>query len=395
MKITCGQRIPSRIVFCNLGVPVGPFALQFAKALANEGMVIDFFWDISHPVPADIFAYETVQNCNIIFLDTKSPSDDERGAVAYISRAVDLVSNHLAGVDAILVGIEKIGLSVASHVARRLKLPCCYWSLELYDRESLWFRKNLCGEFWLKQEAAACKRVKAVIIQDEDRALAFRGITGFGGKFVYFPVAIDKDNIRMRGGFFLHDFCGIHERRKILLCYGHNRMPRPMIEALEHSIPEPWTLVLHSYQMIGLDGMSNTEKLVISSSRVPEANIPELIASASAGLVHYNPVNHNNKLTAFSSEKIARYLNAGLPIITFGVENIQKLFDEFSCGVMYSQPGQLAAVLRMIEKNERSFAEQAVRAAAKYYLLENVVEEVARFFLNECEVDALSLRERR
>jgi hypothetical protein len=194
-------------------------------------------------------------------------------------------------------------------------------------------------------------------------------------------VAIDAANVQPRGGHALHDMHGIDHSRKILLCYGHNRMPADWIMAVRDFLPDPWVFVLHGFFMSGLERVPCDSRLIISAARLPEAEIPALIASVHAGLAYYDAGDINQALTAFSSEKIARYLCAGIPIITAGVRNINRLFDEYPCGVSISEPRQIAAALQAIEKNEDIFCKTAIKARKKY-LLEMAGRE-AILFLKE------------
>jgi glycosyltransferase involved in cell wall biosynthesis len=370
-----------RLAFFNYGCPVGPFALQLALGLAAAGMAVDFFYDEAHMPAADVKNYRRVPNLRLIRLEVpiQRPAT-HRECLLRLEWLQKAFHAACKAPYAVLVGIEKAGVALAAMIAETLCIPHIHWSLELYFAGNPgWMNWTPCGDFWLEAEANAHKSALAVIIQDEDRASVLRAAMGHEGRYLYLPVAINAANVQQRGGHALHDLYGIDHSRKILLCYGNNRLPADWVLTMRDSLPEPWVLVLHGLYMSGLEGVPGDSRLIVSAARRPEAEIPALIASAHAGLVYYQADDINQTLTAFASEKLARCLCAGIPVITSGIRNIHKLFAEQPCGISISEPRQIAAALRTIEKNEDMFRKTAINAR-RSYLFELASREVIQFF---------------
>jgi glycosyltransferase involved in cell wall biosynthesis len=374
-------RTSKRLAFFNLAWPVGPFALQLVQALAENGIAVDFLYDHLHKPTADVKNYQRIPNLRLIHLE--GPAGLPKTPQECLLRLEALQKLFLAACKetyAALVGVEKMGAALAARIGKALHVPHIHWSLELYLADNPgWMDWTPCGDFWLEAEADAHKSALAAIIQDEDRARALQDALGHEGKYLYLPVAINAANVQLQGGYALHDLYGIDHSQKILLCYGINRMPADWVLAMRNSLPEPWVLVLHGLYMSGLEGLPDDSRLIISAARQPEAAIPALIASAHVGFVYYQTDDINQSLTAFASEKIARFLCAGIPIITSGIRNIHRLFDECPCGVSITEPLQVAAALRTLEKNE-AIVRKTARKAGKKYLFELAGREVMQFF---------------
>ena len=370
-----------RIAFFNHGYSVCPFVLQLAQGLAAAGMAVDFLYDEAHMPVADIKNYRRIPNLRLIRLEGPARRPATRQAcLLHLEELRKAFSAICKEPYAALVGVEKVGLALAALVGETLHIPHIHWSLELYTADNpAWMRWMPCGDFWLEAEASAHKSALAVIIQDEDRAAALRAAMGHEGRYVYLPVTVNAAGVQPQGGRVLHDLYGIDHSREILLCYGNNRMPMDWVLAMRDALPEPWILVLHGLYMSGLEGAPSDSRLTVSAARWPEAEIPALIASAQAGLAYYPPDDINQSLTAFASEKMARYLCAGIPVITHGIRNIHRLFDAYPCGISLSEPRQITAALRTIEKNENMFRQTAIRAR-KQYLFEIAGREALQFF---------------
>jgi glycosyltransferase involved in cell wall biosynthesis len=373
-----------RLALLHNNLPVTPLAVHFAKGLVKAGVEVDFFFDNTFPPVADIHRHSHIPGLRFITImpdraDHAMRRRNREDCLEYRNTVIAGFGPENSAGYAGIIGVEKIGCILAAALGEKWRIAHFCWSLELYDEHHNWHKSIPCADFWLEMEALALKSAEGIIIQDEDRAAALDARLQFSGRYIRLPVTIDRENVQARGGHSLHNIYDIEHDRKILLCYGHNRMSQDWLIALTENLPEPWTLVLHGLNMHGLSNMPQSRKLKFSSKRLPERQIPALIASASAGLAHYTPDHPNNILTAFSSEKLARYLAAGLPVIACGIGNISKLFEQYPCGLSYSEPNQIKAVLQTLEKNAELFQRMAGKAA-KLYLFEWAGREALRFF---------------
>ena len=71
-------------------------------------------------------------------------------------------------------------------------------------------------------------------------------------------------------------------------------------------------------------------------------NIPKIVSSAYIGVAYYGDATVNDRLTAFSSEKIAHYMQCGLPVIAHRNESYELLMQQHHCGEMVDHIRQLS-----------------------------------------------------
>jgi glycosyltransferase involved in cell wall biosynthesis len=116
---------------------------------------------------------------------------------------------------------------------------------------------------------------------------------------------------------------------------------------------------------------------------VPESELPRLLAGADVGLALYRCENANDRLTAYSSQKVALYLRAGLPIMTFRNDTYAELFSRFRCGEMVDDLGELGAAARRILDDYPAYSAAACAAFADIYHLDRYWEGLSRF-LHAC-----------
>ena len=107
-----------------------------------------------------------------------------------------------------------------------------------------------------------------------------------------------------------------------------------------------------------------------------------LMASATIGIALYDNGWPNTRFTAFSSEKIARYLQAGVPFIAFANESYFKLKNEFDCCELIHDTSELDRAIKGLLNNYEYYRENAFEAYNKYYNIENTIKPLTRFLLN-------------
>jgi len=393
------KNVMKRIAMFTYGYPVGSYQMELVKALAEKSIHIDFIYGDyfafdyggAPPILIDMQNYSNLSNirCNELQAQCRPRTQEECHDYLASICAVFTKKYH-ERYDA-FIGVEKIGLAVAAMLGSKLKTPYFYWSLEIYcsDAET-WVRHTPFHDFWLQMERTVRKSAAATIIQDEDRANALDNMTGHAGFNLYLPVTVEKSIVQPQGGYFMHDLCGIPHERKILLHFGGNMMSLQWVREIAVALPEPWTLVMHNPfgRPISDNGLPHM-KLVNSSMRLQENDMPRAIASADIGFVHYHPIDFNNALTAMASAKTARYLTAGKPIIAYnGTTNLHRIFDKYTCGLTYSEPGQVGYAIQAIEKNEIMFKRMAQKAG-EMFLFENASRQLMNFFDEFLKLDKL------
>ncbi len=278
-----------------------------------------------------------------------------------------------------LIGVEKKGLIWAGLVARKLQVPFFYHSLELYTDEDYCCRM-------LGEEPHAFRRLRlgerlhhrrayATIIQDADRARVLfndNGLDRSKANVFYVPVSVLGDPYKQRSRY-LQESLRIPCGRKIILYFGNIWERRYVCELVKvaQTFPDDWVLVMH-----GPTSGSTTEKIkeldegrkvILSLELVPSEQIQEVIASADVGLLFYSGQSHNERLTAFSSEKMALYMQCGVPFVAFDYPGFRRLAEDEGCGLVISRLEELPDAIGEILSSDDKFRQRAQRAFCKHY----------------------------
>jgi glycosyltransferase involved in cell wall biosynthesis len=282
-----------------------------------------------------------------------------------------------------LIGVEKKGLVWAGLVAQRLGIPYFYYSLELYTDEGDYWRIILDDRFawecmWLGERLHHAKAA-ATIIQDFDRAqVLFRdtGVDLSKATVHYVPVSVLGEPYPKRTGY-LRETLGIPSDHKLILYFGQIWEGRYVVELAEvaQRFPDDWRLVLHGEPMGSvvekIKQVDKRGKVVLSLQMVPSEQVPEVIASADVGLLFYSGRSHNERLTAFASEKMALYMQCGVPFIAFDHCGFKRLAEEEGCGVVVQRLEELPEAVDKILRNPETFRASAQRSFAQHYNFAN------------------------
>jgi glycosyltransferase involved in cell wall biosynthesis len=109
------------------------------------------------------------------------------------------------------------------------------------------------------------------------------------------------------------------------------------------------------------------ERVVFSLDFVGEEKIIDVISSATIGLALYDNMNSNDRLAAFSSVKVAYYLQCGDPIIAFDSESFRELMDTYKCGELISSIDEIPQKAEKILNDYDRYKEQAFMAFREFY----------------------------
>jgi glycosyltransferase involved in cell wall biosynthesis len=276
-----------------------------------------------------------------------------------------------------LIGIEKNGLFWAGRVAAELRIPFLYYSLELYNDD--YARLGLFNSFSFGHTRWAERKyhhqATATIVQDVDRArvlLESNGLPMSGARIAYLPVSLLGKPCTHRSSF-LRDTLGIPRERKIILYFGHIRERRYALDVAQvaQEAPEDWVFVMHGFSppdTVNKIERANVKKRVILSLKpVSPDQVQEVISSADIGLAMYSPLTENERLTAFSSEKMALYMQCGVPFIAFDYPGYRRLATEDGCGVVIRETSELLQGVATILATQEEFRQRAYQAFSKYY----------------------------
>lgn len=276
-----------------------------------------------------------------------------------------------------LIGVEKKGLLWAGQVGESLNIPSIYYSLELYtdDFQHLYKKRSIYFKRLRLAESAFHKKAVATIIQDPERANVLfhdNGVSVTDANVFYVPVSVTGRHYEKRHRFF-HKTLGISERKKVILYFGVIAEDRCALELVHiaQGFPEDWVLVFHGWGnpvvINKIKRLDYNKKVFLSLNMVPSDRIQEIVASADVGLVLYSSEVQNDRLTAFSSEKIAYYMQCGVPFIGFNYPGYKRLEDEERCGVTINSITDIPGAVSKILDAYNEFHQNAYKTYYKYY----------------------------
>jgi glycosyltransferase involved in cell wall biosynthesis len=268
------------------------------------------------------------------------------------------------------IGIEKKGLIWAGILSQLYGCPLVYYSLELYieDHPEIKYYSYL-----RKAEKKYHQLSKATIVQDRLRARALMQYNDIKTtNLIYLPISVRGDIVEHKSRFF-HEKYKIRETKKLLLYFGliqHERFSTDLVR-ISDRLQDDIVLVLHGYgKQTYLDHLQSTadiERAVFSLDFVGEEKIIDVISSATIGLALYDNMNSIDRLAAFSSVKVAYYLQCGDPIIAFDSESFRELMNAYKCGELINSIDEIPQKIEKILNDYDSYREQAFMAFREFY----------------------------
>jgi glycosyltransferase involved in cell wall biosynthesis len=307
-----------------------------------------------------------------------------------ISKSKDIVRESMYQC---FIGVEKKGLIWAGYLSKICKCPLIYYSLELYCED----HPDIEDYSYLRREEKKYhRRCRATIIQDSLRAktlLKYNEVENCS--IIYFPISIRGPLVTRRSDYF-YDKYRLNNAKKILLYFGliqDERFSGDLVR-MAALFKGELVLVLHGFgdqaYLTYLGSIADTERVKLSLDFVPEERIVDVIASATIGLALYQNNNSNDRLAAFSSVKVANYLQCGVPIIAFESESFRKLLNAHRCGEMINSIDEIGQKTSMILRDYDSYREQAFIAFKLYYDFDQnfkkFVKEYDKVINNECKL---------
>jgi len=149
------------------------------------------------------------------------------------------------------------------------------------------------------------------------------------------------------------------------------------------SLPEPWVTVLHGpvdqNRHVGLPDSDGSDKVVLSTELVKWDSMGHIVSSSDIGLVLYTDSNLNEYNTGMSSEKMARHMQCGTPVIASDFPSFQRIIDRYGCGLCVSNPTQIRDAVKKIESDYEAFRNNAFRCYEENYEFTRHFNEVINF----------------
>jgi len=280
------------------------------------------------------------------------------------------------------IGIEKGGIIVAHELYKLFKVPFYYFSLELYDEGNYELKKPSRFKVMRPMEIEALRNALGIIIADEDRknSLYETGNIDPSKPVFYLPISFDENIIKD----FIFSKPSVSDH-KIILNFGHNRLPDDFFVALIKKLPQEYLFLMHHFVTDYHEELAQNnllKNIQFSNKPMVDNEITTMINNSFVGLSWYESEPTNECLTAFSSEKTARYLAAGKPIIANAKTNFPKLFSSIKCGIAVNSPDEFIEALQTISLSYNEFCENARKAFDQIYKLSNYENPLNMFLLN-------------
>lgn len=269
-------------------------------------------------------------------------------------------------------GVEPGGLIFAGLVAERLPAPLLYFSLELYVTSNPYCKGEKFQQV-KKLERRYHPRAVATIIQDEERArVLLDDNRTTGGKVFYMPVGLLGEPVRTRNRYF-HERFQLPATERVALQLGsihRHRLSGPIAQ-MTHRLPAGWSAVMHGLIepsfATTLKSLAAPGRLHLSADLVALERLPMLAAAADIGLVFYTNDNVNDFLTGFASDKMARHLQAGTPVVTVNFPSFRRIIDQYRCGVCVEDPQQIPAAIATIAADYEGYQAGTVACYTDHY----------------------------
>lgn len=346
---------------------------------------------VSDGFNVDIFLHNSN---NYGFVDLRGLSSNKKIKVydlTYARNSLSLSSycgSLLTGRYLFFIGVEKEGLILADALSEKFNVPLIYQSLELYVDDHPLYESFIP---FRDAEKKCHRKAVATMIQDEHRARALfesNGVGWDGATVLYLPVSVRGDKNAQREKYF-HRKYRLPDHAKVILYFGMISGGRFFFDLAEEAerLPEEMVLVFHGYFPDTEDRaramlLMSRGRLIISEERLPVERVPELVSSADIGIALYRNDYINDRLTAFSSEKVAYFMQSGIPIVSFKNESYETLYSQHRCGEAIESIKGLERAARKILGDHDRYRSSAFAAFDEYYSFEKNYSKIRSFFLN-------------
>src|SRR5262249_40244106 len=174
---------------------------------------------------------------------------------------------------------------------------------------------------------------------------------------------------------------GIKKEQIVILSYGLIVEGRLCLKiaTLAQDFPDDWVLVFHGFgdasiikKIYDIDAK---KKVRCSLDLVDLSSEPDVMGSANISLVLYQKEVQNDRLTGFSSEKLALSMQCGVPIIAFNYPSYEHVLEE-GCGVLVDDLSEIPRAGSKILADYANYSSRAYRAFEKYYRFEANFQKV-------------------
>jgi glycosyltransferase involved in cell wall biosynthesis len=286
------------------------------------------------------------------------------------------------------IGVDPEGLAQAHLLAKPLKVPVAYYSLELLLSQEL---SSAIEERLKKREISLSRKAPFIIIQDKDRARLLAEDNEISNdQFVLVPNAPLGPARRRRSNYW-HEQFDLPSDFHVVLHTGSVEEwtgVREIVQSVK-CWPEHWVLVVHTrYQGESSSDVAELRKLalpgrvVFSLKPVPRQEYDRLVDGADIGIAFYVPqpgspyTQLNIQAIGLASGKMAYYLRAGLPVIVNGTTSLGELVRREGCGISIEKGQDIGNAIARITAKYDMYSERACQGFTKNFEFAHQFEEV-------------------
>lgn len=294
---------------------------------------------------------------------------DLRGVLRFVAFCIRQTrSQHYVCV----IGVDTLGLAVATIMNLHRKTPIIYWSLEIrYARELTHVLDRL-----LKTLERPCNRRAALtIIQDSERSNSLRVENAIDpSKILIVPNGPLGQRPRFGSDLLRRKF-GLRQHDRIILHIGRIEpqvLSRELAAAASHW-PEDWVLIFHGgirwYDEVYLEEVREAGKGRALQSLEPLSydELDMLVMSGDIGIVVYQKELGPNHALAGSSGKLGHYLRCGLPVVSLDLPGLPEVLHRYQCGICVSDLEGMAGAIERILQRYDFYSANAVKCYEEVY----------------------------
>jgi len=289
----------------------------------------------------------------------------------------------------IIIPVECLSL-IAANMARTGCEDLIYYNMELLDwsKENPLYKNKLTLK---KLEFEAIKSTTHVMITSPDRARIFCDINQFPKERIsVLPIFPLHQESRTRTRYFRDKF-SISDQCQIII-YSGNFMPWAMCLEIIKSMdtwPKNTVLVMHTWNKYALSSnyfrkMQNAAKnrpVFFSSDFICYDDLAPALSSADVGLLFYESLDANFTEILFSSNKMAEYVAAGIPVICSSFPSLRCFVEEHGIGrsVDFFEIGD---ALSQIQSENEKYRQNVDQCRRKYFEFEPYFYKAFSEYLN-------------
>ncbi len=271
-----------------------------------------------------------------------------------------------------VIGVDTLGLVVATIVNLDRKTPIIYWSLEIrYAREITHGLDRL-----LKTLERPCNRRAALtIIQDSERSNSLRVENAIDpSKICIVPNGPLGPRPQVGSDLLRRNF-GLRQSDRIILHIGRLEsqvLSRELAGAASHW-PEDWVLILHAGAWRDNDVYieevreAGKGRALLSLAPISYDELDMLVMSGDIGLVVYKKDIGQNHALAGSSGKLAHYLRCGLPVVSLDLPGLPEVLHRYQCGICVSDVAEMARAIERILQRYDFYSANAIKCYEEAY----------------------------